>query len=132
MQPGHFQAYPREAIALVNLGRYDEAYQRLSSTPGHAGPYVAALASVAEAYLFFATHQMLSPEKVQALERTFLRVRGAWGGLALAAYFRDCARDAAGCDALLEEERRRAHADRLAAFFPLLVRWAEQRRLRRA
>ena len=131
MQPAHLQSYPREAIALTNLGRYADAQQRLAVTPENGGPYLAALRAVASAYLALATNRMLASQEVQALEQTFLPVRGAWGGLALAAYFRERARDPAGCEALLDEELRRVHADRLAGFFPLLVRWAEQRRARR-
>jgi tetratricopeptide (TPR) repeat protein len=119
IQPILAQAYAREAIALTNLGRFDEAHQRLQKMPV-TGEYLSALALVAYGYLVVASGQVLTLETVQRLEHTFRPIRGAWGGLALAARGRAQMGDAAACRSLVEEERKRAHADELAAILPLL------------
>lgn len=125
------QARARAAIAFINLGRAPEA-EALLRDMRPRGEYLTALALVATGYLHLAKGEPMPPERVDALERTFAPVRGAWGGLALAAYGRERLGDTARCEALLAEENARVHAERLLPALPLLARWAEDRRVRSA
>jgi hypothetical protein len=122
--PVTLQAYPREAIALTNLGQFQEASTRLSCAR-NAGTYCNTLSTVASAYLSLATGQPMFPggtvDAAKMVER-FRKIRGSWGGLALAARGYQQLGDQAMCDALLAEERSRAHFDRLQTFLPLLTR----------
>lgn len=122
------QAYPRAVIALVNLGRQQEADSLLSRIP-NAGEYVSTLNMIAQAYASMVSGQTLFPggaSQAEAMAAHFRGVQGCWGGLALAAYGYHQLEDAAACAALLGEERGRAHFDRVAAFLPVLFRWIAQ------
>jgi hypothetical protein len=126
LQPVHAQAFARQAIALCNIGKPDWAHARLATMPV-TGDYLAALHLVASAYLLFTTGQSLPREMVAALCHTFLPVRGAWGGLALAGYGQERLGDMAAAQQLLAEERARIGAATLVPVLPHLAAWAQQR-----
>ncbi|MEJ7734958.1 MAG: hypothetical protein WKG00_37940 [Polyangiaceae bacterium] len=126
LQPVHAQGYARQALALVNLGRPDWAQARLARMPV-TGDYLTALHLVASAYLLLGNGQPLPRDMVTALCRTFRPVRGAWGGLALAAYGQERLGDAVGAQELLAEERARVGAAALVPVMPRLAAWAQQR-----
>jgi len=122
--PVTLQGYPREAIALTNLGQFEQAAARLNRVR-NAGTYCNTLSMVASVYLAHATGQPLFPGGVADAAKMvehFRKIRGAWGGLALAAFGYRQLGDQAMCDALLAEERSRPHFDRLQTFLPLLTR----------
>jgi hypothetical protein len=119
----------RGAIAHANVGRVDTGVALLSS--GRAeGSYDGAFERVAAAYLAACAGQPLFPggaAEAAATAAAFREIRGAWGGLTLAAYGLRQLGDAAAAAALLEEEAGRPGAERLIAFFPRLRRFIESR-----
>jgi hypothetical protein len=122
--PVTLQAYPREAIARTNLGEFQEAATRLARVR-NAGAYCNTLSMVASVYLCLAVGQPLFPGGTADAARMadhFRKIRGSWGGLALAGCGYRQLGDQAMCDTLLAEERSRAHFDRLQTFLPLLTR----------
>lgn len=122
--PVTLQAYPREAIALTNLGQFDQAAARLRCAR-NAGTYCNTVTMVASAYLALATGQPMFPGGVDDAAKMvehYRRIRGAWGGLALAGLGYKQLGDQAMCDALIAEERSRPNFDRLQTFLPLLTR----------
>lgn len=126
LQPVQAQAYARQAIALINLGKLDWAQARLSRMPV-TGDYLAALYLVASAYGMLANGQPVPREVVVALQQTFTPVRGAWGGLGLAAYGYERLGDTATAQQLLAEERARVGVATLVPVLPHLAAWAQQR-----
>jgi hypothetical protein len=71
-QPFHTQSFAREAIALANLGRLEEANTRLASML-EGGRYCQLLKAVASAYVAFVAHTPLPLELAAQLAFRFRR-----------------------------------------------------------
>ena len=118
----------RGAMAYASVGRVDTALDLLSS--GRAeGSYDGAIEAVAAAYITVCAGQPPFPSAADttAMAAAFREIRGAWGGLTLAAYGLRQLGDAAAAAALLEEEATRPGAEWLPALFPRLRRFIESR-----
>lgn len=126
--PVTLQTYPREAIALTNLGRLQEASDRISRM-GTAGEYCETVRLVAAGYLAMVAGQQVCPNAHEAarLADHFRGIRGSWGGLALAAFAFEQLGDRATCEALIAEERSRPEFSRVQTFLPALFDWMNRR-----
>lgn len=119
----------RGAIAFANVGRVDAARALLASGESE-GTYVATFEWVAATYLDVCEEKPLFPNgrsDAEAMAGHFRQIRGAWGGLTLAAYGLRQLGDAAAAQALLDEEATRPGAEHLSALFPRLRRFIESR-----
>ncbi len=119
----------RGVIAFTNVGQLDAATALLTSGMSE-GPYPATFEWVASTYLALCAGKALfddGPAGAAAMAEHFRPIRGAWGGLTLAAYGLRQAGDTIGARALLEEEASRPGAEYLPALLPRLRRFIESR-----
>jgi hypothetical protein len=115
------------ARILCDLGRVQEATYVLQIAGPPVGEYLVLLRALAERYAEHCSGvSTLSAEQLASLAAWARGLRGSWGLLALAAS--DYARrgDAATAARLLDEERSRPNAARLAVLMPQLWGWVQQ------
>ena len=124
--PMHRAAYGRLAISLTNLGRNEDASVRIRMMGPSKGDYQSTMGMVARAYLAMAAGQPIAPggePELQAMAEHFRRIRGSWGGLALAGFGYYQLGNTAMAQALVGEERTKVKYDQLAVLLPGLWKW---------
>ncbi len=112
----------RAALSLTSEGQLDVATQLLTTAPT-PGEYLAALHLLAAAYLHLARRERIDLQLVARLEQRFGSLRGAWGGLSLAAYGYACAGQMDRCRLLLDREAEGHHAEEIDRLLPLVAAW---------